>query len=70
MTDILTTTQRNQLIKTMNMLRKMCPSHLAPYYCNEKCPYINKDVCPSEISIKIQNFMDSTLDVGILLLQW
>ena len=62
MTPLLTTQQRTQLTKTMNMLGKLCPDHLGPYYCNEDCPYKAKYTCPAEMSIIIQYFLDATCD--------
>lgn len=62
MTELITDPQRNQLIKTMNMLGKLCPNHYGPYYCNEDCQYKAKDICPAELSLKIQHFLESIPD--------
>ena len=60
MTSVLSGEQRTKIIETMKMLASLCPNRYGALRCSKKCMYKNRYVCPAELSLYIQNFLEST----------
>ncbi len=60
MTPPLSAAQRVQVTKTMSALASLCPNHYGPYYCSPDCTYKSRHLCPAELSLHLQHFMEST----------
>lgn len=60
MTPVLSGEGRTKIVETMKLLGSLCPNRFDALNCSDKCKYKNRYVCPAELSLYIQHFLEST----------
>ena len=62
MTELITEEQRKQATEAMKMFSSLCPNKYIAYRCDKSCQFKEKHLCPAELSIYIQHFLESIPD--------
>ena len=60
MSNLISGDQRAKITEAMKALGSLCPNRFGALNCSEKCIYKARYVCPAELSIYIQHFLEST----------
>ena len=64
MTNIPSDEQRAKITESMKALGSLCPNRFGALACSKKCMYKARYVCPAELSIYIQHFLESTVTLS------